>query len=65
MKNTLLHRIRDVVMRAVWRVIARLCCAFGFHGEPIGGIEIVEYEPVVCFRYRSFLKCPHCGKEMP
>jgi len=44
-------------------------CRLGFHGLPIGGVEILKYEGSFntgrMLRYRAFAKCARCHKELP
>lgn len=47
----------------------RFLCRFGIHATPIGGVEILKYEPHFdlgrTLRYRAFAKCPRCNAELP
>lgn len=65
MKTSRFRRWLFDILRLLAFLALRIRCIFGFHADPIGGIDIVEYEPVVMFRYRSYLKCPVCHKEIP
>lgn len=50
-------------------MIRRLLCLFGFHGEPIGACDVVDYEFGNQFksrrlRYRTYWICSVCRREV-
>ena len=63
-----LARILEISPYLRGRWAQRIRCVFGQHATPIGGVELGDYvpsgRPEAKLRYRSYLVCSACKKEL-